>query len=78
MNLYRIPEEAVAITPSDTTFVDLCGVYVGGTGDVTVQDGAGNTTTFKAVPVGAKIDLRIVRVMATNTTATLIVGFKAR
>jgi hypothetical protein len=78
MNLYRIPEEAVAITPSDTAFVDLCGFYVGGTGDVTVVDGGGNVTPLKALPVGAVIELRVVKVMATGTTATNIVGFKAR
>lgn len=78
MNLYRIPEEAVALTPSDSSFVDLCGFYVGGTGDVTVVDGAGNTTLFKALPVGSVIELRVVKVTAAGTTATNLVGFKAR
>jgi hypothetical protein len=77
MNL-RIPEAAVAITPSDTTFVDLSGFYVGGAGDVTVVDGASNTTVFKALPVGSVIHLRVVTVKSAGTTATNLVGFKAR
>lgn len=72
------PSSAVAITKSDTDFVDLVGFYVGGTGDVAVKCSPGGTAvTFKAVPVGTVINLRVVQVMSTNTTATLIVGLVA-
>jgi hypothetical protein len=71
-------EDAAVITPSDTAFVDLNGLYIGGTGNLTVITGAGNSVLFTALPVGTQIrNLHIVKVMSTGTTATLIVGFKA-
>ena len=68
--------DAVAITPSDTaqsnTFED---VYVGGTGDVKVTTEAGTDVTFKSVPVGFRLNIRVIRVFSTGTTATLMVGY---
>jgi hypothetical protein len=72
-----VPSSAVAITPSDTAVVNLCGLYVGGTGNVTVQSVEGTSVTFNACPVGAQIHLQIVRVMSTGTTATLLTGLVA-
>jgi hypothetical protein len=72
-----IPNDAVAITPADATFVDLIGLFVGGAGNVVVTTGAGNDVTFTGVPAGATINLRIVKVKSTSTTATNIVGLKA-
>lgn len=67
---------AFPITPNDGA--DLAdtvkGIYVGGTGDVTVVTLDGQTVTFKAVPVGVTINIIATRVMATNTTATLLTG----
>jgi len=74
--MYNIPNGAAAITTSDTAELQLVGLYVGGTGDVKVDDALGNTVTFKAVPVGTTITCRITRVYATLTTATNLVGFK--
>lgn len=71
-----IASSYVAITKSDTTQLDLVGLYVGGTGDVTLKGEDGNAVTFSACPVGTKINGRIINVMAA-TTATLLVGFKA-
>jgi hypothetical protein len=65
---------AVAITPSDTLEQFFKSIYVGGAGNVTVITEAGSTTTFTAPPVGSIIPIRTKRVMATNTTATLLVG----
>jgi hypothetical protein len=67
----------VAITPSDSTNLSppTRYLYVGGAGDLAVKaldDTA--AVTLKAVPVGTLIPVRAVRVMATNTTATNIVG----
>jgi hypothetical protein len=70
------PSGFAAVTKSDSTFVDFMGIYVGGTGDVAVEDGAGNSTTFPSVPAGLIIPGRIRRVLSTGTTATNIVGFK--
>jgi hypothetical protein len=73
----RIASDAVAVAPSDTGFVDFVGLYVGGAGNVAVQGEGGVTVLFTAPPVGSRIDMHITRVMSTNTTATLLVGFKA-
>ena len=70
------PGDAVAITPGDTTQVDLYGLYCGGTGDIAVITDGGTTTTFKAVPTGMIISLRVVTVKSTGTTATNLGGFK--
>lgn len=78
-------EHAAAVTPSDSTLVGGNGnaqqvngtryLYVGGTGDVTVDTVGGETSiTFKAVPVGTLLAIRAIRVHATGTTATNIVA----
>lgn len=72
----KIPVDAVAITPSDTTALSLCGVYVGGAGNLVVTTVRGNDVTFNAVPVGTQIMMAISKVKVA-TTATLIVGFKS-
>ena len=71
------PGDWVAITPSNSAFVDLVGFYVGAGGDVVVQTASGTTVTFTAVPTGAVIPGRFIQIMSTNTTATAIVGAKA-
>ena len=77
VQLNYVPADAEAVTPSDATFVNYVGLYVGGTGDVAVVTANGTTVTFKAMPVGFQISLQIRQVKATGTTATNIVGFKA-
>jgi hypothetical protein len=72
----QIPGDAVAVTPSDSTAVDFYGLYVGTGGDVAVKANGGTAVTFKNVPSGSIIALRVLTVMSTNTTATDIVGFK--
>lgn len=65
------------ITPSDT--VDLpqpvtC-IYVGGTGTLTyLRAGDRQSVLVSAIPVGTRLHLDAVRVMATGTSATLLVG----
>ena len=65
-----------AITASDT--VDLGqitrAVYVGGAGDVKIKTLGGETVTFSGAPVGMLLPVRVARVFATGTTATLLVG----
>lgn len=73
----RIASDAVLVTPDDAAFVDYVGIYVGGTGDVTVCGEGGVPVTFKSCPVGLRIDMHITQVMDTDTTATLLVGFIA-
>lgn len=74
---FNIPSGAEVVTKSDTAFVNYTGLYIGGTGNVNVVTAKGDTVLFSALPVGAQINLHIVQVLSTSTTATLIVGFKA-
>ena len=69
-------KNAQALTESDT--VDLAHttryVYVGGAGDITcILSGDTAEVTFKAVPVGTILPIRIKRLMVA-TTATLLIG----
>lgn len=64
-----------AITPSDSTVLDLNGIYVGGAGNLTVTLLDGNDVVLTAVLVGVIYPLRIIKVKAA-TTATLLVGLK--
>lgn len=69
-------ERMAAVTPSDNVdlpFLPLA-LYVGGAGDVTVVTKAGDTVTFKAVPVGTILPVRPLRVKATGTDASFIVA----
>jgi hypothetical protein len=65
-----------AVTPSDSA--DLANVtravYIGGAGDLTVINVAGITVTFKAVPVGTLLPIRVARIKATLTTASNLVA----
>jgi DNA-binding beta-propeller fold protein YncE len=72
----RIPlySQAVAVVPSDTGTLEFKGLYIGGTGDVVINDTAGNKTTLKALPVGTFVPIAGERVWSTNTTATNIVA----
>ena len=67
---------AVAVTKSDTTDLGRTkGLYIGGAGDVAVTMRANSSVvTFSAVPAGAILPVAVSKVMATNTTATLILA----
>jgi hypothetical protein len=62
-----------AVTPSDITVfaIPTRGLYIGGAGNVAVTMG-GVVVLFTAVPVGTFMNIAVTKVMATNTTATLI------
>lgn len=70
--------DAFEITPSanDLPFVTR-GIYVGGTGDLEVMmksyEDANTVVTFKSVPAGTLLPIRVKKVL-TNTTANNIVG----
>jgi hypothetical protein len=61
-----------------TTYIPpLRRLYVGGAGNVAITTAGGQTVTLTAVPVGTTIiGVAISKVMSTNTTATLLVGFR--
>lgn len=73
------PTRAVEITASDTTeYEGGVAVYVGGAGNVTVVplNGA-DPITFTAVPAGGLVPVTALKVMATGTTASDLVGVYA-
>lgn len=75
---------AVPITTSDTVqikdangaVIQTRGIYVGGAGNIAVlmdKKGAA-AVTFTGVPVGTILPIETSQVMATNTTATLLLA----
>ncbi|MBU9261982.1 spike base protein, RCAP_Rcc01079 family [Burkholderia multivorans] len=71
---YSTYSTAAAITPSDTAAQTYRAIYVGGAGNVAVKTTGGNTVTFTAPPVGSIIPVEVQQVLATGTTATLLIG----
>jgi hypothetical protein len=64
---------AVAVTPSDTTDLEITvrALYVGGSGDVAVLMLGGQTVTFVGVAAGTILPICVTRVLATGTDAGL-------
>jgi hypothetical protein len=69
------PGGAVAITPSNT--VNLANpsvIYIGVSGNIRVLTAQGDDVTFNAVLAGTVLPVQVIRVWATNTTATNLIG----
>jgi hypothetical protein len=65
----------IAITPADSDLVaPVRALYIGGVGNVTINDTGGGSVTFVAVPTGTILPVMARRVWSTGTTATNIVG----
>jgi hypothetical protein len=64
------------VTPSDSTdLTDLAlALWVGGAGNISLDTPDGSTVTISGIPAGTILPLRVKRVRATSTTATLIVA----
>lgn len=62
------------ITPNDTTVFEVTkAVYVGGAGDLVCHlVGDGGNRTFKNVPAGAILDIRIDKVLTTSSASYLV------
>jgi len=76
MSNYTEPARgAIAITPSDSTDLSVIvrGLFIGGTGNLTVNM-SGGSVTFYNVQQGTVLPIRVTRVFATGTTATNILG----
>lgn len=72
---------AFAVTTSDVTVLTgVRGLYVGGSGNVTVEmlnpESLSATVTFSAVPAGTVLPIAVERVLQTGTTATNIVALR--
>jgi hypothetical protein len=68
---------AIAVTPSDSTQINCRAIYIGGAGNIAIKTQPGATAvTLTAPPVGTILPIMIDggQIMATNTTATLIVA----
>jgi hypothetical protein len=68
--------DAFAVSPSDTVLFATVArkLWVGGAGNVSLVTKAGNTVVFTAVPAGSLLPVGTLRVNATGTTSTNIVG----
>lgn len=69
-------EQPFSITPSDSVNFSIRarGIYVGTSGNVVVVSPGGGTVTFSNVPAGYIIPAFAIRVNATSTTASDMVG----
>ena len=67
---------AFAITPDDAADITEVtrALYVGGAGDIAVKMKSGQSVSLVGVTAGAVLPMRVVRVLATGTTASDIVG----
>ena len=66
-----------AVTPNDSTDLALgtCrALYVGGAGDVSIDDLGGETVVFVGALAGSVLPIQTARVNATGTTASDIVA----
>lgn len=68
--------DAFAITPSNTVNLGTRArsIYVGGSGNITILTPKGTTILFANVPEGTILPVEALRVNATGTTATSLVG----
>jgi hypothetical protein len=66
----------VVITPNDGADIAnvTLAVWVGGAGNLNVDLADGGTVLISGIPAGTLLPVRVKRVRATSTTATLIVG----
>lgn len=66
-----------AITVSNTATLSPCYVYVGVSGDVAVVPALQDTSvTFKNVPQGTILPVKVKKVLSTGTTATDMVAVR--
>jgi len=65
----------IAITPADSDLVaPVRALYIGGSGNVRINDTGGGSVIFYNVPAGVILQVMARRVWSTNTTASNIVG----
>ncbi len=67
---------AFAITPDDASNLGQTtrALYTGSGGDIALVMQGGGTVTFKTVPAGIILPLRVNKILATGTTATDLCG----
>ena len=71
----QYPAGAFAITTSDTANLQTVAVvYVGGAGNIKVTTANGDVATFNGLNAGTVLPVQVLRVWATGTTATTLIG----
>ena len=73
---------AVVVSPSDTDNItaptggpnDGCVLYIGTGGNVRVMTAGGDDVVFYGIPTGSFIPVQVVKVFATDTTASNIIA----
>ena len=69
------PSGWIEITPSDTTeYVDVCNLFIGGAGSVTIEGVKGQVVTFTNILDGTFLPCGQVKRVLAATTATDILG----
>ncbi|MEY2869588.1 MAG: hypothetical protein RIR01_2085 [Bacteroidota bacterium] len=79
---YRQFGRAAVVTPSNTDKIPSVSggsnggncLYIGGTGNVAVQTEGGDLVTFYGVPAGTILQVKVIQVLSTGTTATNILA----
>ncbi len=65
----------VAITPADTDLAaPVRAIYIGGSGNLKINDTGGGSVTFSNVPAGVILPVMASRIWATGTTCSNIIG----
>jgi hypothetical protein len=69
-------EHAEVVTPSDSTDLAVVSraLWIGGAGNIAVTMVSGASVTFSGVAAGTLLPIRVSRVKATNTSASLIIS----
>jgi hypothetical protein len=70
-----VPNNARAVTPSDTTVLNCVALYVGAAGNVVVDTEDNANITFANVPSGTVLWLKAVRVKAATTATNIVALF---
>lgn len=72
----RGPSGGFAISPDDNAMLPFLirAIWVGTTGTLTVQLMTGNIVTLIGVPAGVLLEMNIIQVLATGTSAAGLVG----
>ena len=63
-----IPDDAAPLAQTTRA------IYTGSGGDIALVMQGGSTVTFKTVPAGVVLPLRVSKIMVTGTTATTMLG----
>ena len=71
--VYANANLAGAVTKSDSTALEFRAVYVGGSGDISIELHDGSDVVFVGVPAGTVLPIQGVGINSTNTTATSMV-----